>query len=51
MAPPVRYDARPSRRDSDVGGRPYTVLRDAILAHGTMAEGLTTRLSSIPALR
>jgi pyruvate/2-oxoglutarate dehydrogenase complex dihydrolipoamide dehydrogenase (E3) component len=29
------------------GGLPYTVLRDAILAHPTMAEGLNVLFSSV----
>ena len=32
-----------------LGGLPYTVLRDAILAHPTMAEGLNGLFASIPA--
>ena len=32
-----------------LGGLPYTVLRDAILAHPTMAEGLNTLFAAIPA--
>jgi pyruvate/2-oxoglutarate dehydrogenase complex dihydrolipoamide dehydrogenase (E3) component len=32
-----------------LGGLPYTVLRDAILAHPTMAEGLNALLAAIPA--
>jgi pyruvate/2-oxoglutarate dehydrogenase complex dihydrolipoamide dehydrogenase (E3) component len=31
-----------------LGGLPYTVLRDAILTHPTMAEGLTVLLASVP---
>src|SRR2546427_4297229 len=34
-----------------LGGLPYTVLRDAILAHPTMAEGLNSLFSAIPAAR
>jgi pyruvate/2-oxoglutarate dehydrogenase complex dihydrolipoamide dehydrogenase (E3) component len=30
-------------------GLPYTVLRDAILAHPTMAEGLNSLFAAIPA--
>ena len=33
------------------GGLPYTVFRDAILTHPTMAEGLNALFSSIPARR
>jgi uncharacterized membrane protein len=29
--------------------QPYTVLRDAILAHPTMAEGLTVLFAAVPA--
>jgi pyruvate/2-oxoglutarate dehydrogenase complex dihydrolipoamide dehydrogenase (E3) component len=32
-----------------LGGLPYTVLRDAILAHPTMAEGLNDLFATIPA--
>ena len=32
-----------------LGGLPYTVLRDAILAHPTMAEGLNALLAAVPA--
>lgn len=32
-----------------LGKLPYTVLRDAILAHPTMAEGLTVLLTTVPA--
>ncbi len=32
-----------------LGGLPYTVLRDAILAHPTMAEGLNSLFGAIPA--
>jgi hypothetical protein len=32
-----------------LGGLPYTVLRDAILAHPTMAEGLNALFAAIPA--
>jgi len=32
-----------------LGGLPYTVLRDAILAHPTMAEGLNSLFAAIPA--
>lgn len=31
-----------------LGGLPYTALRDAILTHPTMAEGLTVLLSNVP---
>jgi pyruvate/2-oxoglutarate dehydrogenase complex dihydrolipoamide dehydrogenase (E3) component len=31
-----------------IGGLPYTALRDAILAHPTLAEGLETLFSSEP---
>jgi pyruvate/2-oxoglutarate dehydrogenase complex dihydrolipoamide dehydrogenase (E3) component len=34
-----------------LGGLPYTVLRDAILAHPTMAEGLNGLFAAIPAAR
>ncbi len=34
-----------------LGGLPYTVLRDAILAHPTMAEGLNSLFGAIPAAR
>ena len=30
---------------------PYTVLRDAILTHPTMAEGLVTLFSAVPPIR
>jgi pyruvate/2-oxoglutarate dehydrogenase complex dihydrolipoamide dehydrogenase (E3) component len=32
-----------------LGGLPYTILRDAILAHPTMAEGLNSLFAAIPA--
>ena len=32
-----------------LGGLPYTVFRDAILAHPTMAEGLTDLFAAVPA--
>ena len=32
-----------------LGGLPYRVLRDAILAHPTMAEGLNSLFAAIPA--
>jgi pyruvate/2-oxoglutarate dehydrogenase complex dihydrolipoamide dehydrogenase (E3) component len=32
-----------------LGGLPYTVFRDAILAHPTMAEGLNALFAAIPA--
>jgi hypothetical protein len=32
-----------------LAGLPYTQLRDAILAHPTMAEGLVALLSNVPA--
>jgi pyruvate/2-oxoglutarate dehydrogenase complex dihydrolipoamide dehydrogenase (E3) component len=31
-----------------LGGLPYTVLRDAILAHPTMAEGLGALFAAVP---
>ena len=31
-----------------LGGLPYTVLRDAILAHPTMAEGLNSLFAALP---
>lgn len=31
-----------------LGGLPYTALRDAILTHPTMAEGLTVLLADVP---
>jgi hypothetical protein len=31
-----------------LAGMPYTVLRDAILAHPTMAEGLKGLFSAVP---
>ena len=31
-----------------LGGLPYTVLRDAILAHPTMAEGLNALFAALP---
>jgi pyruvate/2-oxoglutarate dehydrogenase complex dihydrolipoamide dehydrogenase (E3) component len=34
-----------------LGGLPYTILRDAILAHPTMAEGLNALLDALPAAR
>lgn len=34
-----------------LGRIPYTVLRDAILAHPTIAEGLNTLFAAIPAVR
>jgi pyruvate/2-oxoglutarate dehydrogenase complex dihydrolipoamide dehydrogenase (E3) component len=34
-----------------LGGLPYTVLRDAILAHPTMAEGLNALFAAVPAAR
>ena len=33
-----------------IGGLPYTALRDAILAHPTLVEGLTPLFSSAPAV-
>ena len=32
-----------------LGGQPFTVLRDAILTHPTMAEGLNALFAAIPA--
>jgi hypothetical protein len=32
-----------------LGGLPYTVLRDAILTHPTMAEGLGSLFAAVPA--
>ena len=32
-----------------LAGMPYTGLRDAIIAHPTMAEGLVTLFSKVPA--
>jgi pyruvate/2-oxoglutarate dehydrogenase complex dihydrolipoamide dehydrogenase (E3) component len=32
-----------------LGGPPYTALRDAILAHPKMAEGLNALLAAVPA--
>jgi pyruvate/2-oxoglutarate dehydrogenase complex dihydrolipoamide dehydrogenase (E3) component len=32
-----------------LGGLPYSLLRDAIFAHPTAAEGLTVLLASVPA--
>jgi pyruvate/2-oxoglutarate dehydrogenase complex dihydrolipoamide dehydrogenase (E3) component len=32
-----------------LGGQPYTVLRDAMLAHPTMAEGLNALFAAVPA--
>ena len=32
-----------------LAGMPFTGLRDAILTHSTMAEGLNTLLSGVPA--
>jgi hypothetical protein len=34
-----------------LGGLPYTVLRDAILAHPTMAEGLNSLFTAVPERR
>jgi pyruvate/2-oxoglutarate dehydrogenase complex dihydrolipoamide dehydrogenase (E3) component len=34
-----------------LGGLPYTVFRDAILAHPTMAEGLNALFAAVPAAR
>jgi hypothetical protein len=34
-----------------LGGVPYTVLRDAILAHPTMAEGLNALFADVPERR
>jgi pyruvate/2-oxoglutarate dehydrogenase complex dihydrolipoamide dehydrogenase (E3) component len=34
-----------------LGGLPYTVLRDAILAHPTMAEGLNALFSAVPTVK
>lgn len=34
-----------------IGGMPYTALRDAILTHPTMAEGLNALFAAIPAVR
>jgi pyruvate/2-oxoglutarate dehydrogenase complex dihydrolipoamide dehydrogenase (E3) component len=34
-----------------LGGLPFTVLRDAILAHPTMAEGLSSLFAALPAAR
>ena len=34
-----------------LGGLPYTLLRDAILAHPTMAEGLGGLFGAVPARR
>ena len=31
-----------------LGGLPYTILRDAILTHPTMAEGLNVLLATVP---
>jgi pyruvate/2-oxoglutarate dehydrogenase complex dihydrolipoamide dehydrogenase (E3) component len=33
-----------------LGGLPFTVLRDAILAHPTMAEGLSGLFAAVPAV-
>ena len=45
-------ERRPAWADSAmVGGLPYTVFRDAILTHPTMAEGLTALFAAIPAPR
>jgi hypothetical protein len=33
-----------------LGGLPYTGLRDAVLAHPTMAEGLNVLLAGVPAM-
>ena len=33
-----------------LGGLPYTILRDAILTHPTMAEGLNALFAAVPAL-
>jgi pyruvate/2-oxoglutarate dehydrogenase complex dihydrolipoamide dehydrogenase (E3) component len=33
-----------------LAGLPYTELRDAILAHPTMAEGLSVLLAGVPAM-
>jgi hypothetical protein len=32
-----------------LGGLPFTLLRDAILAHPTMAEGLNALFAALPA--
>ena len=32
-----------------LGGQPFTALRDAILTHPTMAEGLNALFAAIPA--
>jgi hypothetical protein len=32
-----------------IAGLPYTALRDAILAHPTLAEGMMVLFSSVPA--
>ena len=34
--------------DSVIAGLPYTALRDAVLAHPTMAEGLGGLFSNVP---
>jgi pyruvate/2-oxoglutarate dehydrogenase complex dihydrolipoamide dehydrogenase (E3) component len=34
-----------------MAGLPYTALRDAVIAHPTLAEGLTTLFARVPAIR
>jgi len=34
---------------SMIAGLPYTILRDSILTHPTMAEGLVSPFTSVPA--
>ena len=39
-----------NRQTAMLAGLPYTGLRDAVLAHPTMAEGLGVLLSGVPAM-
>jgi pyruvate/2-oxoglutarate dehydrogenase complex dihydrolipoamide dehydrogenase (E3) component len=48
MIGPEAGEVMPTVQTAMLGGLPYTVLRDAVIAHPTMAEGLETLLSGVP---
>jgi len=51
MIGPEAGEVMASVQTAMLAGLPYTKLRDAVLAHLTMAEGLGFLLSNVPPLR
>jgi pyruvate/2-oxoglutarate dehydrogenase complex dihydrolipoamide dehydrogenase (E3) component len=49
MIGPDAGEVRAVVQTAMLGGLPYTIFRDAILTHPTMAEGLNALFAAIPA--